>query len=292
MAPIGVPVTRPSRILLATDLTSRCDRALDRAVQLAREWDAQLHVLHAIESQPPAAPLGVDPETYARAHPDPEPAVRRALMRLAGDASACFHVETAAAAEAILAVVVREACDLIVLGESRDQLLGPVESTLEQVVRRAPVSTLAVRARPRGEYRRLVVGTDFTDEAWQALAWSAECFPGADIRLVHASWMPYAGWLERTTAVADDAAQKLAQLRAQLDESGLAARTPPIQVRVEAGQPASVLRRCAEDIEADLLVLGAHERGMLFDAVLGSTRSILRGMPGDVLVMRAVRNRA
>src|SRR5688572_30512216 len=81
MAPISVPASRPSRILLATDLTSRCDRALDRAVQLAREWDAQLHVLHAIESQPPAAPLGVDPQTYARAHPDPEPAVRRALMR-------------------------------------------------------------------------------------------------------------------------------------------------------------------------------------------------------------------
>lgn len=292
MVPIAVPATRPSRILLATDLTSRCDRAFDRAVQLARQWDAQLHVLHAIESQPPAPPVGVDPQSYARAHPDPEPAVRKALLRLAHGMPACIHVETGVAAEAILAVTVREACDLIVLGESRDQLVGPMESTLEQVVRKAPVSTLVVRSRPRGEYRRLVVGTDFTDEAWQALAWSVACFPGALIWWVHASWLPYAAWLDRTTAVADDAPRKHARLRARLDESGFADRMPPIQVHVEAGQPASVLRRCAEDIEADLMVLGAHERGMLFDAVVGSTRSILRGTPGDVLVVRALRDRA
>lgn len=36
-------------LLLASDLSSRCDRASDRAVQLARAWKAKLLVVHAID---------------------------------------------------------------------------------------------------------------------------------------------------------------------------------------------------------------------------------------------------
>jgi len=39
----------PRAILLATDLSSRCDRAFDRAVALARQWSAKLVVLTVIE---------------------------------------------------------------------------------------------------------------------------------------------------------------------------------------------------------------------------------------------------
>jgi nucleotide-binding universal stress UspA family protein len=39
----------PRRILLATDLSGRCDRALDRAAQLAAQWRAKLVVVHALE---------------------------------------------------------------------------------------------------------------------------------------------------------------------------------------------------------------------------------------------------
>jgi hypothetical protein len=34
---------------LAADLSARCDRALDRTVSLASEWQAQLTVLHVFE---------------------------------------------------------------------------------------------------------------------------------------------------------------------------------------------------------------------------------------------------
>src|SRR3546814_7254277 len=41
----------PHSILLATDLSHRCDRALDRAVQLAQQWSARLLVVHAVEKE-------------------------------------------------------------------------------------------------------------------------------------------------------------------------------------------------------------------------------------------------
>jgi len=41
----------PHKILLATDLSARCDRALDRAGILADRWDAELVALHVIEDR-------------------------------------------------------------------------------------------------------------------------------------------------------------------------------------------------------------------------------------------------
>ena len=50
----------PKRILLATDLSSRGDRALDRALQLAREWQSTLHIVHAVKAYIPSVPAGVN----------------------------------------------------------------------------------------------------------------------------------------------------------------------------------------------------------------------------------------
>ena len=41
---------KPRNIMLATDLTPASDRAFDRAVQLATEWDAALTVCHVVEA--------------------------------------------------------------------------------------------------------------------------------------------------------------------------------------------------------------------------------------------------
>src|SRR3546814_17707224 len=53
---------RPRRILMATDLTARCDRALDRAVPLSTQSPVPLHVVHtpprlAVRARSPADPL-------------------------------------------------------------------------------------------------------------------------------------------------------------------------------------------------------------------------------------------
>ena len=44
----------PRHLLLATDLSARCDRALDRAAQLAREWYADLLAVNVLN--PAASP--------------------------------------------------------------------------------------------------------------------------------------------------------------------------------------------------------------------------------------------
>jgi len=282
--------TLPRRILLATDLSSRADRAFDRAVQLCHLWDAHLHVLHAVDAMPPAVPFGVDAETYMRGRPDPRAEAMQQLRRtlLREQVKAQVHVEDGPPSRAILAAIEREGCDLAILGEGRDRLVGPIEDTLDHVVRASPVSVLAVRNRPYGAYRRLVVGTDFTDESQQALATAVRWFPVAQIDFLHAYSVPYAGLLPRESGEWAD--EQLAKLRAHTDEIDLApAQRAPIRLHVDAGPPGIVLRRHAEDIDADLTVIGAHPRGLLFDSVVGSSRLIIDTIPGDVLVVRAIR---
>ena len=280
----------PRRILLATDLSSRADRAFDRAVQLCSLWRAELHVVHAVDAMPPSIPFGVDADAYLRARPDPRAEALAQLRRMLTreQVQARVHIEEGPVPRAILATVEREGCDFVVMGENRDRLLGPIEDALDYVVRSSPVSVLAVRDRPYGPYRQLIVGTDFTDESRQALATSARWFPGAQIAFLHAYSMPYSGLVPRESREWAD--EQLARLRAHLDDTDL----PPevratIRLRVDAGSPSIVLRGHAQELEADLTVIGAHPRGLLFDAVVGSSRLIIDTIPGDVLIVRAVR---
>lgn len=282
----------PRRMLLATDLSSRGDRALDRATQLALQWGAQLHVVHVVDAPPPSVPAGVDQATFLSQYPDPASEARRRLGRLIEhvDASVqvCPHVASGVAAQEILALVEREGCDFVIFGESREFALNLVESTVEQVVRKAAASVLVVRSRPAGEYLRLLVGTDYTDEAQQALVTAARLFPKASIALVHGYQVPSAGMVEGSEA--PWVTEHLARLGEQVDASEIPeSRKSTISKIPAIGPPATVLRQHVEASEIDLTVIGAHPRGLLFDAVVGRSRSILFAIPGDILVVRAVR---
>lgn len=41
----------PRHIIFATDFSARCDRAQDRAIQLAVQWQARLTAVHVIEDE-------------------------------------------------------------------------------------------------------------------------------------------------------------------------------------------------------------------------------------------------
>lgn len=285
----------PKRILLATDLTSRSDRALDRSLQLMSAWQSELQVVHAVRASPPSTPLGADPARYLEQHPSQREAALRLLRRdIDVDAlRASVHVEEdVAPATAILDVAAREHCDLIVLGQGRQRILGPlIESTTEVVLRKSPVSVLVVRDRARHPYRRLLVGTDFTEEAQQALVYAAELFSDASIVLMHAFSTPYSSFLDGTVEARDWPIEQLAQLRKQIEDAPLPPeRKASILHTINDGPPGAMMRRFVLDQDADLVVIGAHPRGMLFDTIVGNSGRIVEAVPGDLLMVRATRD--
>jgi len=286
----------PERILLATDLSARCDRALDRAASLAAEWRAKLVVLHVLED-PEAGTFDVaGPLPSWRRPPDPLSVVRRQLLMDIGAVAktATVVIREGDPAEAILRTAEAEGCDLIVTGIARDELLGRfmLGRTVDRLLRRARVPLLVVKARVRGSYRHIVVATDFSESSRHALEAAARFFPGHRLTLFHAYEAPLAGLTEDAAsyrrAYREIAAQDCEAFLQGVDKPGKDWQHP--HVLIEYGAPDQLLRDYIRDKGADLVVLGTHGRSALFEVLLGSVaKQILDELPCDALVVREPR---
>ena len=284
----------PQKILLATDFSSRGDRALDRAAQLARQWDAELIVVHALEPQTTSSPWpDVDEIPSWRRPPDPRAAFERQIRQDLREDVARLRilVEEGSPVQVILDIAAREGCDLIVLGTARDELLGRMllGATIEHLVRRSPVSVLVVKTRPRGPYAHILVGTDFTEESRRGLEVAATLFPEASYMLMHAFEMPYRALMQDNQLSHDFAAMERATIEAFIDDPRLRPEVRErIHTTIEHGPPAAMLSAYVTERGADLTVIGALGRGVLFHVLVGGTaRRIVDAVPSDVLVVRA-----
>ena len=214
------------KILLVTDLSSRSDRALDRATFLAKQWNAELVVFHVLQAEPGSAmdARALDVPSWRRP-PDAalvaEKRIRRDLRAESVDLRVIIgEGETVGA---VLSVVEQERCDLIVLGPARDETLGHIllGNTIDHLVRRSPVSVLVVKRRANGPYRHIVVGTDFTEESRHGLQVAVKAFPDAIFALMHAFELPYRVLAPDTQLGKAFKDEEAATMKAFLDETDI-----------------------------------------------------------------------
>ncbi|BAV66160.1 universal stress protein [Sphingobium cloacae] len=282
----------PRRILLATDLSCRCDRALDRAVQLAREWSAELIAATVIEPGPADF---LEPRASSwRRQASPEERMHRRLARDVASVADNIRVviETGDPAAKLIEVAERENCDLIVTGIARDETFGRMilGNTASRLVRGAAIPVLVVRDRPAGAYRKIVVATDLSETALQATLAAGVFFPTAALTLFHGYDIPYAGYLSDRD-FAPESHAKADEVRTQLrHESRIGdALYERLDVVVEHGAPEILIGDYVEDNHADLTVVGSRGRGLLFDAFIGSMdKRLSDALEGDLLIVPGV----
>lgn len=284
-------------ILLATDLSSRGDRALDRAAQLARQWGARLLVVHALDrGHSSVADHSLHVPSW-RQSPDVSEAIRDQVRRnLREEVDQLeFHIKEGPPEQVILDAAEREKCDLIIAGAEREGTLGGVfGSTVEHLVRRSPVSVLVVKTRPNRPYRHVLVGTDFTEESRHGLEAAGRLFPAAQLTVMHAFELPYQALLADTALSRDFAAMEKATIQDFVRQASLDGHVRPrIRTLIEHGQPGAMLRRYVEEQHADLTVIGAYERNILFHMLIrGNMPHIVGVVPSDILLVRANRANA
>ncbi|RYZ13744.1 MAG: universal stress protein [Alphaproteobacteria bacterium] len=291
------PFSPPKKILLATDLSARSDRALDRAVQLARQWNSALTLVHALEKP------DVNPSWWAqyeempswRRAADPSKEVEEQIRRDEQLDIGPFDVRVSQGdpANIVMETAEKEQADLIVLGIARNEALGRMMlgNTIEQLVRKSPVSILVVKNRPRAPYSHILAGTDFTEESRFGLVMATRLFPEATIALMHAFEMPYRSLMTDSQLSRDFSAMEKDTIKSFLDDSNLApeARQHVITM-IEHGSPPVMLGKYATERGADLTVIGAFSRSLAFHLFVGGTaRRIVDAVPSDVLVVRAPR---
>jgi nucleotide-binding universal stress UspA family protein len=126
-----------STIVVGTNWSDTADAAFAKAVALARDGGARLHVVSAKEPAP--APVSrTGGEWTGRADFQADVALERALARHGGEGvDVEQHVHTADPAEAILAVAEQEGADLIVVGNQGMQrrVLGSIPNTVSHRAR-------------------------------------------------------------------------------------------------------------------------------------------------------------
>jgi nucleotide-binding universal stress UspA family protein len=143
---------RIQTILVPIDFSDHCRAALDAAIDLAKEFDAQIHLLHCYQPYPTAvAPYGVvlpaQVETQMRAAAETQLGEWADKSRAAGiDVKVC--VRAAFPCETIVSYAEEIGADLIAMGTRgltglKHALIG---STTERAVRMAPCPVLTVKA--------------------------------------------------------------------------------------------------------------------------------------------------
>lgn len=286
------PTTPPRKILLATDLSGRSDRALDRAVQLSEEWGAELHVIHVLgDSSANPDHRGLPSRRWP---PDMAAVVERQIR---DDISgACpelhVHVEEGAVLPSILEAVRRERADLVIVAGRSPKPFSSLEKTIDELFRRCPVSVLVVKRRPHGAYHEILVGEDFTDEARRGFEIAIRLFPEAAFTLMHAHEVAYASLYLNTQLSEDFSEMERAAIRESLARASI-----PDDIRkrvttlIERGPPEAMLSNHVRERGADLTVIGTYERGRIFHMVVGGQGPrIVQAVPSDVLMVRADRD--
>jgi nucleotide-binding universal stress UspA family protein len=143
--------------------------------------------------------------------------------------------------------------------------------------------------------KNIVVGYDHTDPAKQALERAAELAKAFDAKIIVTSVAPLLHSSPRSAAVgpADPAdnlshhEEELAEAKATLEGRGIEVELVPA-----IGEPASAIVQLAEQRDADLVIVGTREVGVI-QRVLGQSVSqeVARRIHRDVLIVHPAHKR-
>jgi nucleotide-binding universal stress UspA family protein len=269
-----------ARILVPTDFSEGATVARDRAVALAKEHGATIHLFHGLRTLD-VLPPGVEDAVEERARE----LLGERVTEIEAQGVACEALLLPGPAlDAFEQAEDRVVPDLVVVGARgyttlRRLWLG---SFAAAVVRHAFSPVLIARGEPgpAAPFARILVATDFALDAAAAGGVAAALQPGASLFAAHVVPMPYDpmaaehAFVERTRERARDG---LAVVAAELGA----------EVDLLDGDPAEELVAFAAERGCDLIAIGARGEGGPGAWMHGSVaEKVLRLSHGNVLVVR------
>jgi nucleotide-binding universal stress UspA family protein len=284
-----------SRVLAAVDFSSPARSAFEYALALAKRHSAELVVIQAVPRE----------EAFNQAGRE-RGALKSTLRQKAAESQVDFkyRVQQGDPAEIILLHARSVRPDVIVLGSHQRRGLDRwrAGSVSERVIAKARVPVFVVPARLRpdasGAFRHVAVAVDLRPSSDAAVERALEVASDTAVRvtLLHAvrgfaSGVPPSlyryGTAEYERQLVRDARHAL-QLAVPAERRAPAA----VHTRVVRGDAATELPGVLETIGADLLVVGVPRRGMVANALFGSTAvRLLKGIDVPLLAIPDVEGR-
>lgn len=273
----ATPTPARRSVLLATDFSGPCEKALVEAVRFARAYGARLHVLHVDSGGRPPG----DPDRHAPGLAQSMlDAIRADIVPHWPDVvTAVSYARTPR--RGVVDYALEHGVDLIVLGTHG---YGPVSelfigSVAQGVVHNAPAPVLVVgyRGKPRAS-NNVLAALDFTPEFGRAAraAGRLAAILGGRLGVLHVA----------THARQDPEGVQRAQERLQQELEDLALVMSP-EVLVRTGAVADAVLAAAESFDAGVTVIAPkrYQPGIQF-ANGGTVAQILRRSRCPVLVHR------
>ena len=169
-------------ILVATDLSARADRAIDRAMMLGQQLVCEVVVVHARKF------------STRESEVDVEGLVREVLPQPQADVRMLFPLGTPP--EEIAQAAIDIGAAILCVGPARYNAIGDyfLGNAVDHIARFNDAPLLVVKKRAHNHYEKIVFATDFSDCSRDALVIAAKLFPKTEIRLVHAYQVPFQSW--------------------------------------------------------------------------------------------------
>lgn len=279
------------KIIVASDLSERSDRAIDRAVVLARQFDLPLKIVHVVDADLPSS-LADSIRNYAELH------LNNCLAALPQAVHAQVTIEIILGHDykEILRIAEDEDAEVIVLGCHRqpsttDRFLGTVA---ERVIREGHRPVLVVKKAAESPYRKVLVCVDFSLQSHRAMRYGSDFVPDGRFYFVHAYQIPFHGFMRgkathnQVRTMHEERIRSV--VRKEMDAFGTSAAPFHTQVEriIEEGPPVEVISRQIGRIKPDLIVAGTHGRTGVAHMMLGSVaEELLRDPPCDILVVKS-----
>lgn len=279
------------QIMVATDFSTRSDRALRRATLLARQTGALISILHVVDSDRPEYLVSLDRAAAEKALAELSQTIRHV------DGLPCdYRLVLADPFEGIAAAARSQKADLLVIGPHRRQILRDafVGTTADRVIRHSAVPVLMANASPLGPYRRVLAASDLSQPSVDAAAALKRLgmASGAELTLFQAIDIPEVALMMRATTPPHEINFHIEKREAAATEdlhafAGALPLSPRHCIaRMAEGKPGVAILQASVKAEADLIVIGTRGQSGLARLLLGSVaEAVLRSATIDVLVV-------
>lgn len=270
-------------ILAASDLSTRSDRALQRALRLSARLNLPCRIVSVVDNDIPDDMLA-----------DLVKGVTQRLERFIGSLAVPGQVVTCSVVagdphQAILDQAEAHDAALLVLGLHRSRPFVDLfrESTMVRIVRGSLRPVLLVNDPVDHDYARILVPVSFSPSCAAALRAVGTIAPDAELRSFHAVPIPFQGLTG--DGPGSDTARELCKEATKERDAWIATLDPaflPPEIEIISGGRSETMARMTAE-RPDLIAVGAHTRRVFSPSVLGSFVTDLIAMPpSDVLVAR------
>jgi len=291
---------RISCIVAATDFSEFSGRAVQRAARIAKQHDAEMHLLHVVRPLDLYPSLTLTPDEFGHSDQELQQAEQTRVEDVAASLSTQFgirvrpvtrlgraHTEIAAYAQEV-------AADLVVAGSRGESTLMDLflGSTVSRLLRVATCPVLIVKKPADEPYRKVLAAVDFSPVSAAVLSHAFGLADGARVETLHVLGSEVEERLRKAKFVRVDIADWLARQRTAAEQQLDALLAPveqgaPVGRLVQSGFPPATICQSIKEDQVDLVVLGRHGYGGgLQDWLLGSvSKDVAHAAACDVLLI-------